>query len=126
MRITNSYNSDFTYLDALRPRNSRSTFFFVNSDDNIYFLDRSLVYCFSRMAAEKEVAAAAGRDCKGSAGTSAAGTDNPQSKKQDQKQPADEFPGPSSLFLFSTDNPVRRYTKFIIEWPYPFLKRLIV
>lgn len=27
MRITNSYNSDLTYLDALRPRNSRSTFF---------------------------------------------------------------------------------------------------
>ncbi|XP_054715449.1 voltage-dependent calcium channel type A subunit alpha-1-like [Uloborus diversus] len=28
-------------------------------------------------------------------------------------------PGPSSLFLFSEDNLIRRYTKFIIEWP-PF------
>ncbi|CAH1183785.1 unnamed protein product [Phaedon cochleariae] len=27
--------------------------------------------------------------------------------------------GPSSLFLFSEDNPIRRYTRFIIEWP-PF------
>ncbi|CAH2243783.1 jg12698 [Pararge aegeria aegeria] len=32
-------------------------------------------------------------------------------------QPA--TPGPSSLFIFSDENPVRRYTKFIIEWP-PF------
>ncbi|XP_053600619.1 voltage-dependent calcium channel type A subunit alpha-1 isoform X7 [Plodia interpunctella] len=32
-------------------------------------------------------------------------------------QPA--TPGPSSLFIFSNDNPIRRYTKFIIEWP-PF------
>lgn len=27
--------------------------------------------------------------------------------------------GPSSLFIFSEDNVVRRYTRFIIEWPYP-------
>ncbi|XP_050506047.1 voltage-dependent calcium channel type A subunit alpha-1 isoform X9 [Diabrotica virgifera virgifera] len=27
--------------------------------------------------------------------------------------------GPSSLFLFSEENPIRRYTRFIIEWP-PF------
>ncbi|CAH2068329.1 unnamed protein product, partial [Iphiclides podalirius] len=32
-------------------------------------------------------------------------------------QPA--TPGPSSLFIFSYENPIRRYTKFIIEWP-PF------
>ncbi|XP_041974502.1 voltage-dependent calcium channel type A subunit alpha-1 isoform X12 [Aricia agestis] len=32
-------------------------------------------------------------------------------------QPA--TPGPSSLFIFSDENPIRRYTKFIIEWP-PF------
>ncbi|CAK1599480.1 unnamed protein product [Parnassius mnemosyne] len=32
-------------------------------------------------------------------------------------QPA--APGPSSLFIFSDENPIRRYTKFIIEWP-PF------
>ncbi|KAH6945898.1 hypothetical protein HPB50_010552 [Hyalomma asiaticum] len=29
--------------------------------------------------------------------------------------------GPSSLFLLSEDNLLRRYTKFFIEWPYPFL-----
>ncbi|XP_064459105.1 uncharacterized protein LOC135369446 [Ornithodoros turicata] len=29
--------------------------------------------------------------------------------------------GPSSLFLFSEDNFIRRHTKFFIEWPYPFV-----
>lgn len=75
-----------------------------------------------RLAAEKEVAAAAGRDCIGSAGTSA-GMGRPRSHHHHHHhhhQQADAPPGPSSLFLFSTDNPVRRYTKFIIEWPYPF------
>lgn len=36
--------------------------------------------------------------------------------------PRDQGPpvqGPSSLFIFSDENPIRRYTKFIIEWP-PF------
>lgn len=28
--------------------------------------------------------------------------------------------GPTSLFLFSERNIVRRITRFIIEWPYPF------
>lgn len=27
--------------------------------------------------------------------------------------------GPTSLFIFSEENPIRRYTRFIIEWP-PF------
>lgn len=27
--------------------------------------------------------------------------------------------GPTSLFILSEENPIRRYTKFIIEWP-PF------
>ncbi|KAF0766466.1 Uncharacterized protein FWK35_00011203, partial [Aphis craccivora] len=74
------------------------------------------------LAAEKEVAAAAGRDCIGSAGTSA-GMGRPRSHHHHHHhhhQQADAPPGPSSLFLFSTDNPVRRYTRFIIEWPYPF------
>ncbi|KAH9423179.1 hypothetical protein DERP_003456 [Dermatophagoides pteronyssinus] len=30
--------------------------------------------------------------------------------------------GPSSLFIFSDDNFIRRHTRFIIEWPYPFHK----
>ena len=25
--------------------------------------------------------------------------------------------GPSSLYILSEDNPIRRHTKFIIEWP---------
>ncbi|XP_050430003.1 voltage-dependent calcium channel type A subunit alpha-1 isoform X6 [Adelges cooleyi] len=73
------------------------------------------------LAAEKEVAAAAGRDCTGSAGTTA-GMGRPRSHHHHHHhhhQQADAPPGPSSLFLFSTDNPVRRYTRFIIEWP-PF------
>ncbi len=37
-------------------------------------------------------------------------------------------PGPSSLFIFSENNAIRRYTRFIIDWPYPlaqlsFIKR---
>lgn len=77
-------------------------------------------FCLRRLAAEKEVAAAAGRDCIGSAGTSA-GMGRPRSHHHHHHhQQADVPPGPSSLFLFSTDNPVRRYTRFIIEWPYPF------
>ncbi|GFQ81934.1 hypothetical protein TNCT_155161 [Trichonephila clavata] len=36
-------------------------------------------------------------------------------------QQAEGAKGPSSLFLLSDDNLIRRYTKFIIEWPYPFL-----
>ncbi|XP_050531904.1 voltage-dependent calcium channel type A subunit alpha-1 isoform X4 [Daktulosphaira vitifoliae] len=72
------------------------------------------------LAAEKEVAAAAGRDCTGSAGTTA-GMGRPRSHHHHHHhhQQADAPPGPSSLFLFSADNPVRRYTRFIIEWP-PF------
>lgn len=35
------------------------------------------------------------------------------------KQAPPEPPGPTSLFLFGDDHPVRRLTKFIIEWP-PF------
>ncbi|GIY88807.1 hypothetical protein CDAR_438831 [Caerostris darwini] len=35
-------------------------------------------------------------------------------------QQAEGAKGPSSLFLLSDDNLIRRYTKFIIEWPYPF------
>lgn len=36
--------------------------------------------------------------------------------------PRDQGPpvqGPTSLFILSDENPIRRYTKFIIEWP-PF------
>jgi hypothetical protein len=36
--------------------------------------------------------------------------------------PRDQGPpitGPTSLFILSEENPLRRYTKFIIEWP-PF------
>jgi hypothetical protein len=36
--------------------------------------------------------------------------------------PRDQGPpssGPTSLFILSDENPLRRYTKFIIEWP-PF------
>lgn len=31
--------------------------------------------------------------------------------------------GPSSLFILSDDNVLRKYTRFIIEWPYPFMLR---
>lgn len=37
-------------------------------------------------------------------------------RPQDQGPP---ISGPTSLFILSEENPIRRYTKFIIEWP-PF------
>ncbi|GAB6022012.1 hypothetical protein CHUAL_006164 [Chamberlinius hualienensis] len=33
--------------------------------------------------------------------------------------------GPTSLFIFSEKNAVRRYTRFIIEWPYPFNAKMV-
>lgn len=79
------------------------------------------VSLFIRLAAEKEVAAAAGRDCTRSAGTSA-GMGRPRSHHHHpHNRPQEpEPPGPNSLFLFGTETFVRKYTKFIIEWPYPF------
>ncbi|PSN29858.1 Voltage-dependent calcium channel type A subunit alpha-1 [Blattella germanica] len=35
------------------------------------------------------------------------------------QQPPAGAKGPTSLFFLSEDNPIRRYTRFIIEWP-PF------
>ncbi|CAN7994074.1 unnamed protein product, partial [Ixodes hexagonus] len=37
-----------------------------------------------------------------------------------RKGPEPQGKGPSSLFLLSEDNLIRRYTRFFIEWPYPF------
>nr|CAH7716788.1 unnamed protein product [Callosobruchus chinensis] len=33
--------------------------------------------------------------------------------------------GPSSLFILSEENIIRRYTRFIIEWPYPFMQSFL-
>uniref|UniRef100_T1IJS6 EF-hand domain-containing protein n=1 Tax=Strigamia maritima TaxID=126957 RepID=T1IJS6_STRMM len=41
-------------------------------------------------------------------------------KGKRQEVPAGK--GPSSLFILSEDNFLRKYTKFIIEWPYPLLR----
>ncbi|XP_045486267.1 voltage-dependent calcium channel type A subunit alpha-1 isoform X3 [Pieris rapae] len=57
-----------------------------------------------RLAAAQEAAGAQGRAA-------------PADTMGGAHQPA--TPGPSSLFIFSDENPIRRYTKFIIEWP-PF------
>jgi len=32
--------------------------------------------------------------------------------------------GPTSLFILTEKNIIRRYTRFIIEWPYPFMPRI--
>lgn len=67
------------------------------------------LFCF-RLAAAQEAAAQAVQQQAGAGaadrmgGASAAGGQ-----------------GPSSLFLFSEENPIRRYTRFIIEWPYPLM-----
>lgn len=67
------------------------------------------MYCF-RLAAAQEAAAQAVQQQAGAAG--AADRMGGASAAGGQ--------GPSSLFLFSEENPIRRYTRFIIEWPYPF------
>lgn len=65
-----------------------------------------------RLEGAQEAAAAAQR----------AGRDWPPSAMgQPPNQPVK---GPSSLFLLSEDNPLRRYTRFIIEWPYPFIRNV--
>ncbi|KAJ4426362.1 hypothetical protein ANN_27176 [Periplaneta americana] len=65
------------------------------------------------LAAAQEAAAQqrSGRDCSPAPGHSMA--PHPQ-------QPPAGTKGPTSLFFLSEDNPIRRYTRFIIEWPYPF------
>ncbi len=40
--------------------------------------------------------------------------------KRKGPQPTDAGKGPTSLFIFSDDNFIRRHTRFIIEWPYLF------
>ncbi|XP_069690119.1 voltage-dependent calcium channel type A subunit alpha-1 isoform X27 [Periplaneta americana] len=64
------------------------------------------------LAAAQEAAAQqrSGRDCSPAPGHSMA--PHPQ-------QPPAGTKGPTSLFFLSEDNPIRRYTRFIIEWP-PF------
>ncbi|CAB3257221.1 unnamed protein product [Arctia plantaginis] len=62
-----------------------------------------LILCF-RLAAAQEAAGAQARAA-------------PADTMGGAHQPA--TPGPSSLFIFANENPIRRYTKFIIEWP-PF------
>lgn len=76
---------------------------------------RVCIYCF-RLAAAQEAAAQAVQQQAGAAG--AADRMGGASAAGGQ--------GPSSLFLFSEENPIRRYTRFIIEWPYPFLLLLLL
>lgn len=80
-----------------------------------------LFFCcfFFRLAAAAEARAA------GSAGDLGSGRAGPfgygaimGGKKRPPPQPG--VKGPSSLFILSDDNCLRKYTKFIIEWPYPF------
>ncbi|RZF37450.1 hypothetical protein LSTR_LSTR011364 [Laodelphax striatellus] len=76
------------------------------------------VVSYRRLAAAQEAAAQqrAGRDLQWTAAAEAGcgGMGHPGG-------PHDPPKGPSSLFLFSEENIVRRYTRFIIEWPYPLL-----
>ncbi|GLH10788.1 Voltage-dependent calcium channel type A subunit alpha-1 [Gryllus bimaculatus] len=66
-----------------------------------------------RLAAAQEAVAQqrCGRDCSPAPGHGMG--PHPQ-----QGPPGNK--GPTSLFFLSEDNPIRRYTRFIIEWPYPF------
>ena len=71
-------------------------------------------------AAEARAAAASGEDGgrAGPPGYSAMG-----GKKGPPPQPG--VKEPSSLFILADDNCLRKYTKFIIEWPYPFSNILL-
>lgn len=71
--------------------------------------------CFRRLAAAQEAAAQqrSVRDCSPAPGHSMA---------PHAQQPPAGAKGPSSLFFLSEDNAIRRYTRFIIEWPYPLLR----
>lgn len=73
------------------------------------------MYCF-RLAAAQEAAAQAVQQQAGAAG--AADRMGGASAAGGQ--------GPTSLFLFSEENPIRRYTRFIIEWPYPFFCSCVI
>lgn len=68
------------------------------------------VFC-SRLAAAQEAAAQAVQQQQAGAGAA---------DRMGGASAAGPGQGPSSLFLFSEENPIRRYTRFIIEWPYPF------
>ncbi|KAG8186473.1 hypothetical protein JTE90_009232 [Oedothorax gibbosus] len=52
-------------------------------------------------------------------GLSSVRRDHPMAKKKGPVAPVGK--GPSSLFFFSERHIVRRITKFIIDWPYPFI-----
>ncbi|XP_049955063.1 uncharacterized protein LOC126471039 [Schistocerca serialis cubense] len=65
-----------------------------------------------RLAAAQEAVAQqrSGRDCSPAPG---------HGMSPHPHQPPPGAKGPTSLFILSEDNPIRRYTRFIIEWPYP-------
>lgn len=89
-----------------------STNFFI-SDPSVFTTNCS--FSFPRLAAAQEAAAQhrAGRDW--SSFSAMGGATQPGASVE--KPP----PGPSSLFVFSETNAIRRYTRFIIEWPYPLI-----
>lgn len=72
------------------------------------------------MAAAQEAKAQhrAGGGCDWSASFAPMGSAPPVQQGADE---AKKDPGPSSLFIFSETNAIRRYTRFIIEWPYPLI-----
>lgn len=77
----------------------------------------SIPLTFFRLAAAQE-AALAGHSSSGRQ----FGRDFPYHGADRMGGPRDQGPpisGPTSLFILSEENPIRRYTKFIIEWP-PF------
>ncbi|ERL87185.1 hypothetical protein D910_04585 [Dendroctonus ponderosae] len=63
---------------------------------------------------------ASGRHFAGAGGTFLGGALCSSSADAMGGQQAPHPGGSSSLFLFSEENIIRRYTRFIIEWPYPF------
>lgn len=74
-----------------------------------------------RLAAAAEARASAGVSGEGLGRLSRPATYGAMGgKKGPPPQPG--VKGPSSLFILSDDNILRKYTKFMIEWPYPFMQ----
>lgn len=81
-----------------------------NVCNSLYRFLKFFVFEFFRLAAAQEAAAQAVQQQAG-----AGAADRMGGVREAGGQ------GPSSLFLLSDENFIRRYTRFIIEWPYPFL-----
>ncbi|CAB3372667.1 Hypothetical predicted protein [Cloeon dipterum] len=104
--------------DIIRRNATHPCFCFPLSRRNYSPTWRLLYLWLLRLAAAQEAAAQQQRDGEVRDLGAAAGTGMGGRRGGAGADPGAK--GPSSLFILSEENPLRRYTRFIIEWPYPF------